>query len=65
MTLSTKTSIYVKWTQSIATEVPILGYKLYMSEGTSQYKVIYNNTVNPLINEFNVTGLTTGKLYQF
>lgn len=35
MTLSTLTSIYVRWTLSNATEVPILGYKLYMSQGTS------------------------------
>jgi hypothetical protein len=63
MTLSTKTSIFVKWTPSNATEVPILGYRLYMSEGTSQFKLIYNNSVNPLINSYNVTALTTGKLY--
>jgi len=34
MALSTQTSIFVKWTESLPSEVPILGYKLYMSEGT-------------------------------
>jgi len=57
------TSIYVKWAESLPTEVPILGYKLYMSEGTSEYKLIYANIYNSLIREYNVTNLTTGLLY--
>jgi len=36
-----------------------------MSKGTSQYTVIYSSETNPLIREFNVTGLETGALYQF
>ena len=43
MTLSTLKSIYVKWAESLPTEVAILGYKLYISEGTSEYKLIYSN----------------------
>jgi len=60
MAKSTTTSIFVTWTQAAATQVPILGYKLYLSAGTSQYNLVYNNTRNPLITEFNITGLTTG-----
>jgi len=28
MQMSTKTSIYIKWSESQATEIPILGYKI-------------------------------------
>ena len=48
----------------MATQVPILGYKLYLSAGTSQYTMIYNNTRNPLITEFEIEGLVTGQVYQ-
>lgn len=65
MALSTLTSIYVRWSESSPTQVPILGYKLYMSEGTSEYQLIYSENKNPLIREFNVTNLTTGSFYQF
>ena len=65
MALSTQTSIYVKWAESQPSEVPILGYKLYMSVGTQQYRLIYSNDKNPLLREFNVTNLTSGALYQF
>jgi hypothetical protein len=32
---STTTSIFVTWTPAVATQVPILGYKIYLSAGTS------------------------------
>ena len=60
MARSTTTSIYVLWSEQPATAVPILGYKLYMSAGTSEYSLIYSNAQNPLIREFNATGLVTG-----
>lgn len=41
--LSTETSIYVEWAESAPTQTPILGYKLYMSAGTSEYEIIYEN----------------------
>lgn len=63
MSASTLTSIYVEWSESPATQVPILGYKLYMSAGTSEYELIYSEQQNPLIREFNATGLKTGVLY--
>ena len=65
MARSTQTSIYVTWSESAATQVPILGYKLYMSKGTSEYELVYHENNNPLIREFNATGLETGALYQF
>jgi hypothetical protein len=64
MEKSTRTSIFVEWEASEATEVPILGYKLYMASGTSEYKLIYA-AQNPLIREFNAVELATGNLYQF
>jgi hypothetical protein len=63
MSMSTLTSIYVKWSESLPTQVPITGYKLYMSQGTSEYSVIYSDLQNPLIREFNATGLQTGLVY--
>jgi hypothetical protein len=63
MSQSTLTSIYVLWSESPATQVPILGYKLYMSKGTSEYELIYSQNQNPLVRYFNVTGLTTGVFY--
>lgn len=45
---STKTSITVKWSQSASTEVPIQGYRLYMSNGTDVYSLIYDGELNPL-----------------
>ena len=65
MAKSTMTSIYVLWSEQPATAVPILGYKLYISAGTDEYELIYSNDQNPLIREFNVTGLVTGQIYQF
>jgi hypothetical protein len=61
---STRTSIFVEWEAGQPTEVPILGYKLYMAHGTSEYKLVYAEQ-NPLIREFNVTFLTSGSFYQF
>ena len=63
MARSTQTSIFVTWSESAATQVPILGYKLYISKGTSEYELVYSESNNPLIREFNATGLETGALY--
>lgn len=48
MHLSTRTSIFVKWSESQPTEIPILGYKLLMSNATSQYVEVYSNSKNSL-----------------
>ena len=57
---STRTSMLIEWSESEATETPIIGYKLYMSEGTDQYEVVYSNSQNALLREYELTGLTTG-----
>ncbi len=36
-----------------------------MSQGTSEFELIYNEGQNPLIREFNVTELKVGLMYQF
>ena len=36
-----------------------------MSAGTSEFELIYNEGQNPLIREFNATGLKVGIMYQF
>lgn len=59
LVLSTETSIFVEWEETVATQVPILGYKLLMSRGTNEYAVIYE-AQNPLIRSFNATNLITG-----
>lgn len=41
---STKESMVVQWSESAATETPIIGYKLYMSKATDVYEVVYENT---------------------
>ena len=42
-TRTNRTSLVVTWSESTATEVPILGYKLYLSAGTDEYSVIYED----------------------
>ena len=41
---STRTSIVIQWSESQATETPIIGYELYMSEATGEYTVVYSNS---------------------
>lgn len=62
MDFSTESSIFVEWSESMPTEVPILGYKLFMSAGTEEYELIYE-AQNPLIRYYNTTGLRTGQIY--
>jgi hypothetical protein len=62
---STQKSIFVEWAESLPSAAPILGYKLYMSAGTSEYEVIYSSLENPLVRQFDVQNLDTGVLYQF
>lgn len=62
MDSSSKTSVYVKWSESAETDV--LGYRLYMSEGTSEFAIVYEAS-NALVREFNATGLKSGQVYQF
>jgi hypothetical protein len=64
MDFSTGTSTFVEWLESAATEVPILGYKLYRSQGTSEFALIYSE-LNLLVRFMDVTGLQTGQVYQF
>lgn len=63
MDKSSHTSIFVEWAESLPSAAPILGYKLYMSAGTSEYEVIYSSRDNPLVRQFNVQNLVTGVLY--
>lgn len=46
---------------SNATEIPIQGYKLYMSQSTGVYSLIYDGSLNPLQRFYLVTNLTTGE----
>ena len=59
-TRSGMTFMYIQWSESLATETPIIGYSLYMSEATGEYNVVYSSSQNSLLREFNVTALTTG-----
>ena len=43
-TRSSKTSMVIQWSESAMTETPIIGYKLYMSEATGEYQVVYENS---------------------
>ena len=46
---STRTSMLIEWSESQATEASIIGYRLYMSAGTSQYEVVYDGSDNALL----------------
>jgi len=60
MGLSSETSIFVEWDAAGQTEVPILGYKLYISvNATGEYTLLYSNQ-NPLLRHYNATNLVTG-----
>lgn len=62
---SNRTSLFIQWSESAATQTPIIGYTLYVSDETDEYRVIYSSSVNSLLREFELTGLTTGNLYKF
>lgn len=64
--LTTKTSIYIEWAESSATEVLVQGYMLYMSDNkTGDFQLAYNGSRNALQRHFEAKGLETGALYQF
>ena len=65
MSESTKASIWVEWDIAADTEIPVQGYKLYMSNGTGVYFVIYDGKLNPLQRKYQVPGVVTGNQYQF
>jgi hypothetical protein len=65
MQLSTLTSIYLEWVEATPSTIPILGYKVYQSAGTNEFSLIFDQSQNPLVREFNATGLETGLLFQF
>ena len=60
---STRTSLLIEWSESQATETSIIGYRLYMSAGTSQYEVVYDGNDNALLREYEITGTSAGQLY--
>jgi len=65
LTASSKTSITVQWAESAATEVPILGYKLFMSASTGSFSLVYDGSRNPVLRQYTVPNTTTGGQYQF
>ena len=66
MALSTKSDLYIEWTESSESEVPVEGYMLYMSEGLAgNFELVYNGTQNALKRHFVAANLTIGTLYQF
>lgn len=66
LTKSTLTSLFVKWIPPVGGDIPVDGYRLYMSEkGTGQYRLIYDGALNSATLFYNATGLQTGKIYSF
>ena len=51
--------------ESAPIEIPIISYTLYMSKGTGEYEMIYEDAQNALQREFAVKSVETGQLYQF
>lgn len=46
---STRSSLYIDWEPSSATQIPVVGYRLYMSEGTAgDFKLMYSDPLNAL-----------------
>jgi hypothetical protein len=61
---TTKDSIFISWEESTATEIPVSGYHLYMSNNvTGDFLLIYNGSLNALQREFEARELETGSLY--
>ena len=63
---STRTSMFLTWSESSIGDIPILGWKVYqISKGTGVSSLVYDGSLNPLTTSFNVTSLTTGAYYAF
>jgi hypothetical protein len=46
---TTKDSIFISWEESTATEIPVSGYHLYMSNNvTGDFLLIYNGSLNAI-----------------
>ena len=64
--LSHGTSLLVEWDEGTPGDIPILGYKLYMTErGTGVEQLVYNGSNNPVSKRFQVNNLERGKFYAF
>lgn len=61
---STRTILSIRWSASTATEIPVSGYLLHMSEGTAgDFQLVYNGTRNALQRHFTTPDLTVGAYY--
>jgi len=66
LALSTRSALYIEWQESLATEIEVEGYLLYMAEGLhGDFKAVYNGTANALQRHFVARELQVGQLYQF
>lgn len=66
--LSTKTSIHLKWDKVVDEAAKTSGYYLWMAlntRGSEEYVLMMNGTSRPEHNEFLVKGLSTGQRYRF
>lgn len=41
---ASKTGMTIMWDESLATQTPIIGYNLYISEATGEYVLAYSNS---------------------
>jgi len=58
---SGETFITLSWSQSTDTDLPVIGYVLYMDDGYGgDYSVIYNGRNYPNVLKYTMSGLTTG-----
>ena len=63
---STQTAITLEWDTSLATSLPVIGYRLLMKDATQvNYQVVFDGANFPNVRKYLVTGLKTGDLYTF
>lgn len=57
---STKTSLFVEWTEGPPGDIPVDGYQLYMIKkgGKDGYELVYDGSLNPTTFSYQVTGVT-------
>jgi hypothetical protein len=64
---SSKTSLFVQWTEAASSDIPVQGYRLFMIKkgGTDGYKLVYDGSLNPTTFSYEIRDLETGAYFAF
>lgn len=64
--MSSESSIYVEWSDVAFTQINVIGYELWMDQGSNGFFTrLFDGRNKPGIMDFTVDGLQTGLAYQF